>query len=124
MNLNLVPFLRLLLLAFSRSQSRSLRAATMSVEYGQEKGANANAKVESHSPSNSSDDIIQDGDTRYTMAVGMNSTNATYQDAAGAPVETDSPLGYSVSFWACMCLNINQMVGTGIFSTRELYLGS
>ncbi|KAJ5222944.1 uncharacterized protein N7469_009184 [Penicillium citrinum] len=41
----------------------------------------------------------------------------TYQDASGAPVETSSPLGYSVGFLTAFCLNINQMVGTGIFST-------
>ncbi|KAJ5155493.1 amino acid transporter [Penicillium capsulatum] len=92
----------------------------MGVDYGQ--GKVANTKVDSPAPSESSEGIIQDGGSKWTMTVGMNSTNATYQDAAGAPVETDSPLGYSVSFWACLCLNINQMVGTGIFSTPATIL--
>lgn len=55
----------------------------------------------------------------YTAAEGLNSSVITYQDASGAPVETSSPLGYSVGFMAAFCLNINQMIGTGIFSTRE-----
>ena len=67
----------------------------------------------------SQESTIQDGAVKYTAAEGVNSTSVTYQDASGAPVETDSPLGYSVSFWTSLCLNINQMVGTGIFSTRE-----
>ncbi|KAF7586229.1 hypothetical protein BBP40_009213 [Aspergillus hancockii] len=66
---------------------------------------------------NNSSDTIQDNDGKYTAAEGINSTAVNYQDASGAPVETNSPLGYSVSFWTSFCLNINQMVGTGIFST-------
>jgi len=70
-------------------------------------------------PASESEETIIHGDVKYTAAEGMNSTSVTYQDAAGAPVETSSPLGYSVGLLATMCLNINQMVGTGIFSTRE-----
>lgn len=91
----------------------------MSVEYG--KGNVKTTSSESHSNESTSsggEEIIQNGSVNYTVAVGMNSTKATYQDASGAPVETDSPLGYSVNFWTSLCLNINQMVGTGIFSTR------
>lgn len=46
----------------------------------------------------------------------------TYQDADGAPVEKQSPLGYSVGTWTAICLNVSVMVGTGIFSTREYLL--
>ncbi|KAE8364441.1 amino acid permease-domain-containing protein [Aspergillus caelatus] len=70
----------------------------------------------------SQESTIQDGEVKYTAAEGINSTSVTYQDASGAPVETDSPLGYSVSFWTSLCLNINQMVGTGIFSTPATIL--
>ncbi|KNG81099.1 high affinity methionine permease [Aspergillus nomiae NRRL 13137] len=70
----------------------------------------------------SQESTIQDGAVKYTAAEGVNSTSVTYQDASGAPVETDSPLGYSVSFWTSLCLNINQMVGTGIFSTPATIL--
>ena len=79
-----------------------------------EKTANVAAQ-----PASESEETIVCGDVRYTAAEGLNSTSVTYQDASGAPVETSSPLGYSVSFLAAMCLNINQMIGTGIFSTRE-----
>ncbi|GAB1196292.1 hypothetical protein APSETT444_005561 [Aspergillus pseudonomiae] len=44
----------------------------------------------------SQESTIQDGAVKYTAAEGVNSTSVTYQDASGAPVETDSPLGYSV----------------------------
>jgi hypothetical protein len=42
-----------------------------------------------------------------------------YQDANGAPVETVSPLGYHVGWAGILFLNVSQMVGTGVFSTRE-----
>jgi hypothetical protein len=43
-----------------------------------------------------------------------------YHDAKGAPVETVSPLGYHVGWAGILFLNVSQMVGTGVFSTREL----
>lgn len=45
-----------------------------------------------------------------------------YQDANGAPVETVSPLGYHVGWAGILFLNVSQMVGTGVFSTRKLSL--
>ncbi|KAE8135446.1 amino acid permease-domain-containing protein [Aspergillus pseudotamarii] len=80
----------------------------------------AGISVREHNATHES--TIQDGEVKYTAAEGINSTSVTYQDASGAPVETDSPLGYSVSFWTSLCLNINQMVGTGIFSTPATIL--
>lgn len=79
-----------------------------------EKTANVAAQ-----PASESEETIVHGDVKYTAAEGLNSTSVTFQDASGAPVETSSPLGYSVSYLAAMCLNINQMIGTGIFSTRQ-----
>ncbi|KAF3353391.1 hypothetical protein VdG1_08375 [Verticillium dahliae VDG1] len=38
-------------------------------------------------------------------------------EAAGAPVESKSPLGYHVNWLTVIFLNINMMIGTGIFST-------
>lgn len=84
----------------------------MSYLKDQEKTAN----VSNESTAASDESSIGGG---YTAAEGLNSSITTYQDASGAPVETSSPLGYSVGFMAAFCLNINQMVGTGIFSTRE-----
>ncbi|KAJ5460822.1 amino acid transporter [Penicillium daleae] len=83
-----------------------------------EKTANAVA----HSASGSDDYVIREGSTEYTAAEGLNSSTVTYQDASGAPVETTSPLGYSVDVIVGFCLNINQMVGTGIFSTPATIL--
>jgi hypothetical protein len=45
-----------------------------------------------------------------------------YQDGNGAPVEQLSPLGYHVGWAGILFLNVSQMVGTGVFSTRKLYL--
>lgn len=72
------------------------------------------------STANNSTESIQDGDIHYSVTETANAGTATYQDARGAPVEVESPLGYSVDSWVSLCLNINQMVGTGIFSTREM----
>ncbi|CAI7625077.1 unnamed protein product [Penicillium bialowiezense] len=85
----------------------------MSLDHDNEK----NGGVETSQVVVSEGRIIKDGGLTFTAAEGINSTAVTYQDAAGAPVETNSPLGYSVSFWTSLCLNINQMIGTGIFST-------
>lgn len=42
-----------------------------------------------------------------------------YQDGNGAPVEQISPLGYHVGWAGILFLNVSQMVGTGVFSTRK-----
>lgn len=44
---------------------------------------------------------------------------AIYQDGNGAPVEQVSPLGYHVGYAGILFLNVSQMVGTGVFSTRQ-----
>jgi hypothetical protein len=62
---------------------------------------------------------ISDGSLNYVGNKGGNDAKPTYQEASGAPVETDSPMGYSVSAFTIMFLNINMMIGTGIFSTRK-----
>lgn len=67
--------------------------------------------------SHSEPSIIHDGVLAYTHARGGNGSQAAYQEAVGAPVETRSPLGYHVGWLTIIFLNINQMIGTGIFST-------
>lgn len=69
--------------------------------------------------SDSEPSILHDGDLAYTRAKAGNESGATYQEAVGAPVEVRSPLGYNVGWATIIFLNVNQMVGTGIFSTRE-----
>jgi hypothetical protein len=63
--------------------------------------------------------VITDGSLKFTAVEGGNSAPPTYQEASGAPVETKSPLGYSVGWVTIVFLNLSKMVGTGIFSTRK-----
>lgn len=63
---------------------------------------------------------IADGSTHYIAEKGGNNAQATYQDATGAPVENNSPLGYSVGPVTITLLNITMMIGAGIYSTRRL----
>lgn len=70
--------------------------------------------------SDSEPSIIHDGDLAYTRVKGGNGSKPSYQEAVGAPVESSSPLGYHVNWIAIIFLNINMMVGTGVFSTRKL----
>ncbi|KAG6321604.1 hypothetical protein E4U44_004816 [Claviceps purpurea] len=68
--------------------------------------------------------VVYDGDLAFTRVKGGNCSEATYQEAAGAPVEHDSPLGYDVGWVTIIFLNVNQMVGTGVFSTPGIILGA
>ncbi|KAH7127942.1 high-affinity methionine permease [Dactylonectria estremocensis] len=72
--------------------------------------------------SDSEASIIRDGDLAYVRAVGGNGGKG-YQEAVGAPVESKSPLGYNVNWITIIFLNVNMMIGTGIFSTPGSILG-
>lgn len=61
---------------------------------------------------------ISAGSTQYIGEKGGNDAPPTYQDASGAPVENNSPLGYSVGPVTITLLNITMMIGAGIYSTR------
>lgn len=61
---------------------------------------------------------VVDGE-RYVSEKGGNNAQRTYQDASGAPVESQSPLGYSVGPATITLLNITMMIGAGIYSTRK-----
>lgn len=70
-------------------------------------------------------EVVHDGDLTYTVVKANNGSGATYQEAVGAPVESNSPLGYHVGWFTVIFLNVNQMIGTGIFSTRTyIYRGN
>ncbi|CAG8006687.1 unnamed protein product [Penicillium salamii] len=58
----------------------------------------------------------------YISEKGGNDAPATYQDASGAPVESNSPLGYSVGPVTITLLNITMMIGAGIYSTPSSIL--
>ncbi|KAK0102245.1 hypothetical protein ONS95_005868 [Cadophora gregata] len=82
-----------------------------------------------HDGSDSSDDFghdtaseISDGSLTYVGNKGGNNAGATFQEASGAPVESKSPMGYSVNSFTILFLNINMMIGTGIFSTPSAIL--
>ncbi|KAF7555563.1 hypothetical protein G7Z17_g2040 [Cylindrodendrum hubeiense] len=72
--------------------------------------------------SDSEASIIRDGDLAYVRAVGGNGGKG-YQEVVGAPVESKSPLGYNVNWLTVIFLNVNMMIGTGIFSTPGSILG-
>lgn len=64
---------------------------------------------------------VVDGSLHYVAEKAGNDSGAyTYQEASGAPVETQSPLGYNVGPVTIIFLNISMMIGTGIYSTRKL----
>ncbi|KAL4749478.1 hypothetical protein BDW72DRAFT_194826 [Aspergillus terricola var. indicus] len=59
---------------------------------------------------------------QYISERGGNDAPPTYQDASGAPVENNSPLGYSVGPVTITLLNITMMIGAGIYSTPQSIL--
>lgn len=65
--------------------------------------------------------VDTDGGLQYVAEKGGNDAPETYQEATGAPVEKNSPLGFSAGPVTVMFLNIGMMIGTGIYSTREYY---
>ncbi|KZL85731.1 high-affinity methionine permease [Colletotrichum incanum] len=60
---------------------------------------------------------VSAGGVQYIGEKGGNDAPPTYQDASGAPVENNSPLGYSVGPVTITLLNITMMIGAGIYST-------
>lgn len=66
--------------------------------------------------------IIDDGSLHYYAEGGANANEVTYQEASGAPIEVDSPLGYSVGYVTVIFLNLSKMIGTGVFTTRGWFL--
>ncbi|KAM0330169.1 hypothetical protein ACHAQA_004342 [Verticillium albo-atrum] len=71
--------------------------------------------------SDSEASVIRDGNLAYFRQTAGNGATG-YQEAVGAPVETKSPLGYHVNWLTIIFLNLNHMVGTGIFSTPATIL--
>lgn len=62
---------------------------------------------------------VSDGSLRYVQVdQAGNGSVPTYQEASGAPVEVNSPLGYDVGPVTIVFLNVSMMIGTGVYSTR------
>jgi hypothetical protein len=64
---------------------------------------------------------VSDGSLHYVVEKGGNNSLPSYQEATGAPVEVNSPLGYNVGAITIIFLNISKMIGTGVYSTRKPY---
>lgn len=62
---------------------------------------------------------LTDGTMHFVAEKAGNDSGTTYQEATGAPVEVNSPLGYNVGPVTIICLNVSMMIGTGIYSTRK-----
>ncbi|KAI1371305.1 amino acid transporter [Hypoxylon crocopeplum] len=75
-------------------------------------------------PSHSDVSVIHDGNLAFTVEKAGNGSKPSYQEAAGAPVESKSPLGYHVGHLTVAFLNVNQIIGTGIFSTPGTILNN
>ncbi|RBR22471.1 hypothetical protein FVER53590_10759 [Fusarium verticillioides] len=91
----------------------------MGLPFGSKPQANSQS-VPEHSQSDSEASIIRDSDLAYVRQTAGNGASG-YQEAVGAPVETRSPLGYHVNRLTIIILNLNHMVGTGIFSTPAIF---
>lgn len=77
----------------------------------------------SHSIQDSTDArVVTQGSFQYAIEKGENDSNISYQEVSGAPVETRSPLGYSVGPITIIFLNLSKMVGTGVYSTPAAIL--
>jgi hypothetical protein len=70
-------------------------------------------------PSYADEGEVSDGSLHYVVEKGGNDSQPSYQEATGAPVETNSPLGYNVGAITIIFLNISKMIGTGVYSTRQ-----
>jgi hypothetical protein len=62
---------------------------------------------------------VSNGSLQYVAERAENNSGTTYQEAAGAPVEVKSPLGYTVGPLTIMFLNVSTMIGTGVSSIRK-----
>ncbi|KAF4124867.1 High affinity methionine permease, partial [Geosmithia morbida] len=65
---------------------------------------------------------VSDGHELYVGTKGGNDAPPTYQDISGAPIERESPLGYSVGPATITLLNVTMMIGAGIYSTPSSIL--
>ncbi|TGO13437.1 hypothetical protein BTUL_0069g00030 [Botrytis tulipae] len=64
------------------------------------------------------------GALEFVHEYGNNGSKPSYQEASGAPVENESPLGLQVTWFTTIFLNIGQMIGTGVFSTPASILSA
>ncbi|KZL86037.1 high affinity methionine permease [Colletotrichum incanum] len=75
-----------------------------------------------HDENSGHESDVTDGSLHFVVEKGGNDSGPSYQEATGAPVETSSPLGYSVGPITIIFLNISKMIGTGVYSTPSSIL--
>ncbi|CCF37097.1 high-affinity methionine permease [Colletotrichum higginsianum] len=75
-----------------------------------------------HEDNSGHESDVTDGSLHYVVEKAGNDSGLSYQEATGAPVETSSPLGYSVGPITIIFLNISKMIGTGVYSTPSSIL--
>ncbi|KAI5461703.1 amino acid permease-domain-containing protein [Mariannaea sp. PMI_226] len=85
--------------------------------FSDRKGDAHEAEVQEQGRHDSNGDEFSDGSIYYVAGKAGNDSEVSYQDTIGAPVEVQSPLGYTVGPVTIIFLNISKMIGTGIFST-------
>ena len=73
-------------------------------------------------PTRTDQGVLREKNLEFTTEYGGNGSGPSYQEISGAPVERSSPLGYNVGWFTIIFLNIGQMIGTGVFSTRACFL--
>jgi hypothetical protein len=78
--------------------------------------------VTRHSTGSNQSEVFRSGNLEFTTEYGGNGSLPSYQEASGAPVERQSPLGYNIGWFTIIFLNIGQMIGTAIFSTRKCHV--
>jgi hypothetical protein len=66
--------------------------------------------------------FITHGDLGFVQEEGEGEAEPSCQEAAGASAEHVSPLGQEVTWFTTIFLNIGEMIGAGIFSTRSFHL--
>ncbi|WQF89440.1 Putative amino acid/polyamine transporter I [Colletotrichum destructivum] len=75
-----------------------------------------------HEDNSGHESDVTDGSLHFVVEKAGNDSGLSYQEATGAPVETSSPLGYSVGPITIIFLNISKMIGTGVYSTPSSIL--
>jgi hypothetical protein len=66
--------------------------------------------------------FITHDDLGFVQEEGEGEAEPSYQEAAGAPVEHVSPLGLEVTWFTTVFLNVGEMIGARIYSTRSFHL--
>jgi hypothetical protein len=65
---------------------------------------------------------VSAGSLQFVSEKAGNDSGVSYQEASGAPVETNSPLGYNAGPFFIIFLNVGKMIGTGVYSTPSSIL--